>query len=103
MPAKTISSFLNQAQATCLEFYASGDHAFLLETTKTVQFKEALSKCGDGLLKFLMVELSTSEDCRDNETAIARIERAIDELAFMKDCLESLDDKEDQAQKDVQK
>lgn len=43
-------------------------------------FKEEIPDCGDGLLKFLMAELSSQEDCQDQETALQRVTSALAQL-----------------------
>lgn len=43
--------------------------------------------CEDGLLDFLLVELSTQEDCDTLQQAIQRVETAIQELQLVRDAL----------------
>lgn len=45
---------------------------------------------GDGLLKFVLVELSTKEGCENREEAIRRMNTAINELEGVRDGLENL-------------
>ena len=75
-----VRAFINRAQTTCLEFYASGSFGHLLGSESESEFKDALQNCGDGLLRFLVVELSANEDCEDIEDAIGRVSRAIEDL-----------------------
>lgn len=77
---KALPSFINEAQATCLKFYDGGDHEYLLSMDSETKFKEALDDCGDGLLRFLIVELSASEDCESTDEAIDRLSRAIEDI-----------------------
>ena len=79
----------NKAQALCLETYANGDFAHLLEIDSQASFDAALLDCGDGLLRFLVVELATSEDCDSTDTAINQIATAISDLTVVKDMLEA--------------
>ena len=71
---------LNLAQKTCLEFYAGGDFEHLGHIESEVDFAVALDDCGDGLLRFLVKELASSEDCDSVETAMHRLERAIEDI-----------------------
>lgn len=65
---------LNDIQKTVLRQYCNGEFA-------DISTYEELENCGDGLLRFLMVELSSEEDCTDLFTAAARIEAAQNQLA----------------------
>ena len=71
---------LNAAQKKCLEFYANGDFEHLADIESEFQFKESLNDCGDGLLRFLMNELASSEDCDSLETAMQRLDSAIEDI-----------------------
>jgi hypothetical protein len=86
--------FINKAQATCLEKYAQGDFAHLLEIESQSEFKDAIENCGDGLLRFLIVELSTSEDCDGTATAFNRVSTAIADLEKIKEALDELPEDE---------
>lgn len=74
----------NQAQKEVLTVYDEGQH--LVETPNDVP------TCGDGLLKFLMVELSDNEDCTTIEEAANRVRTAIEQLQKVQAHLESFDD-----------
>lgn len=52
--------------------------------------KQALDSCGDGLLRFLMVELSTSEACLDLADAEDRLAMAIKELEAVQGRMETI-------------
>ena len=76
---------INAYQRKVLDNYSNGDHSHILT-------KEELDDCGDGLLRFLMSELSASEDCDSIETARQRVETAIKDLEPL---LRELEDMED--------
>lgn len=83
MPSPVISqsnALLNKAQCICLEYYANGAFEHLLSIQSESELKAAISDCGDGLLRFLITELSSTEDCDSIETAIGRVSAAIDDL-----------------------
>ena len=69
-------------QQVVLESYADGFHA--------VQTPADVAGCGDGLLKFLLAELSVREDCADAEDAVKRLDSAIGLLDGLKGAFESL-------------
>lgn len=71
---------LNAAQMKCLEFYANGDFEHLAALESEAQFNAALRECGDGLLRFLMAELASSEDCDSVQTAMQRLDGAIEDI-----------------------
>lgn len=71
----------NEFQKQIIAAYNGGDH--LVETPADVD------DCGDGLLKFLLAELSTSEDCDSLETAHKRVETSIRQLQEVLSALES--------------
>ena len=69
---------LNAAQKKMLEVYASGDFAHLIEDdAKGADALELSRDLGDGLLTFLLVELSKDEDCDSDEEAISRLNTII--------------------------
>jgi len=53
-----------------------------------------LDRLGDGLLTYLLRELSAAEDCTDCATALARIERSMDDLTL---CISSIREMEDES------
>lgn len=71
---------LNDAQNAVLETYANGDFAHLIECPTKEALDVELENCGDGLLRFLMVELADQEDCFGLEEAVRRIKSAIEDL-----------------------
>ncbi len=63
-------------QAVC-RTYGEGDFASLADDP---DWYSALDEIGDTLFRFLMVELSTAEDCADFDEAIARLNTARDDV-----------------------
>jgi hypothetical protein len=68
-------------QQTVLAHYNQGEHF--------VEMPDDVAACGDGLLRFLLVELSNAEDCLDYEHALARLQTAIHQLTELHDAIES--------------
>jgi len=60
---------LNPFQLRCAAAYAGGEFAY-------VESLEQVRSISDTLFTFLMVELSTHEDCTDQTEAIRRVEMA---------------------------
>ncbi|WP_087863949.1 hypothetical protein [Comamonas thiooxydans] len=54
-------------------------------------FKEDIADCDDGLLKFLMAELSEKEDCSDRDEALKRVMTAQAQLRRIESALLSMD------------
>ncbi len=88
-----MKSYINAAQAVCLSLYASGDFEHLLESPSEDEFKKAVEESGDGLLRFLMTELATSEGCDSITEAMNRVHMAIEDLQGAKRNLEKELDK----------
>lgn len=84
--------FLNSAQLSCLENYNNGEFSYLIEAETKKVFEYSMEQCGDGLLQFLMIELSTAEDCESPHDALARIQSAINQLNEVCDGLGKLVD-----------
>jgi hypothetical protein len=72
--------WLNPGQRAILEKYARGQFSYLACSKSEEEFRSSVARCGDGVLKFLMTELSSAEDCSSGEQASARIEIAIAQL-----------------------
>jgi hypothetical protein len=70
-------AWLNPVQRAILNTYADRQFAYLEACNFEEEFQYALRGCGDGLLKFLMAETSTAEDCTSGDIAGARIENSI--------------------------
>lgn len=77
MPLRTA---LNPYQQQCLTNYDDGAFEHLRELPPEELARE-LEHCGDGLLRFMMVELADSEGCDSPEEARRRLELAGRQLA----------------------
>lgn len=78
------TDILNAAQKVVLENYSLGEFKHMLALTSDGELQTELALCGDGLLRFLIVGLSTKEDCLSLEEATDRISRAIQDLDELK-------------------
>lgn len=70
---------LNPWQRIAARTYAHGDFSHM-DTKTWAEVRGELDDCGDGLFKFTMIELATSEDCEDAEEALRRLRVAREEL-----------------------
>ena len=84
----TLPSFINAAQAISLKAYNEGEFSHLLDAKKEEEFTTGYKDCGDGLLSFLMVELSTQEDCESIDVAVKRVSSALTQLQDVFNALE---------------
>lgn len=82
-------SWLNKPQRLFLESYDDGQFAHLSSMATETEFRAELELCGDGLVKFFINELSTSEDCTDMAIARSRIERVMGQIAEVADAFET--------------
>lgn len=71
----------DQFQKIVAESYNGGDHLCLTPGDA--------KNCGDGLLTFLMAEISEREDCDSFECAVRRIDNAIRDLTRVSNALEA--------------
>ncbi|MHA3790543.1 hypothetical protein [Sphingomonas sp. YL-JM2C] len=76
---------LNAFQRACAQHYADGDFAH-------VETLDQVREQGDTLFTFLMVELSSSEDCDGRDESVRRVDTAIDNLRDVLDALQAMDD-----------
>lgn len=76
MPALHLSA----GQGVVLATYCGGEFSHLADAVTQQEFDEQLAEVGDGLFRFLMVELAQSEDCRTVQEALSRVETAIRDL-----------------------
>ncbi len=83
-----MKSYINASQAACLAMFGTGDFAHLLDASSEEQFKKGVEDSGDGLLRFLMMELATSEGSDSITEAMIRVHFAIEELQQVKEALE---------------
>ena len=74
-------SAFNQYQRLVIEVYDDGEFAELRP--------DEVSGCGDSLLKFLLSELSTREDCDSFETARDRLDTAERQLTEVREIFEA--------------
>ena len=88
-----MKSYINASQAACLAMFGSGDFAHLAQSTSEEEFKKGVEESGDGLLRFLMTELATSEGSDSITEAMNRVHFAIEELQHVKEALEKELDK----------
>lgn len=84
--------FLNAAQVAILGVYGNGDFAYLKDCSTRDDYVSQMHDCGDGLLRFLMVELDSKEDCNDLEEASSRIRSAIEDLEGVLESINNLVD-----------
>jgi hypothetical protein len=69
----------NKMQVAVLTHYARGEFSYLL-TSEEDQDDATLETCGDGLLRFIIQEISEDEGCDDSVTAEDRLETAIEQM-----------------------
>lgn len=86
---------LNQAQMIVIEDYAVGDFAHFNDFKTKEEFDSELENCGDTLFKFLMIELSESEDCSDIETSINRMNTVAESIRSIQSKLENFESNKD--------
>jgi len=71
----------DRIQSCVLAHYNGGEH--LVENPQDVPL------CGDGLLAYLLTELSEKEDCSDFNEALRRIRTSIEQLYVLQDAIEN--------------
>lgn len=81
---------LNAFQRAVLTRYAMGEFEHLTEPMSQKAFDEELARSGDGLLRYLVVELATSEGCTDDAEALRRIETTLDEVHAIRGAIEEV-------------
>lgn len=64
---------LTQWQHITLLSYDHGEFRHLAEIAEEQEFNKQLNQCGDGLLRFIIAEFSTKEDCATIDDAIHRM------------------------------
>jgi hypothetical protein len=75
------AQIFDRYQKIVVNSYNEGEH--LVTDPVTVH------DCGDGLLRFLLTELSEKEDCDSYDCAIQRLDSAISQLSSLKRTFES--------------
>ena len=83
-----MKSFINGAQAAVLSVYATGDFQHLAESESNDDFVDEYETSGDGLLRFLMVELADKEGCDSVTEGLNRVQAAINDLETVKRMME---------------
>jgi len=78
---------LNTIQTEVAKSYAEGDFSEIITSD---DWRHTLASCGDTLFSFLIIELSPGDDCENLETALARLQRAADDIETVFDHLEAL-------------
>lgn len=73
---------LSPIQTLLAHSYAEGAFRDII---KAAHWKAHLATCGDGLFRFLMTELSPSEDCQTVPDALHRLQRAADDIELVYD------------------
>ncbi|MBN3760875.1 hypothetical protein [Burkholderia sp. Ac-20365] len=68
---------LNPCQVGILDLYRGGEFKHLAQSKTVAEFRLALAQCGDGILRYLMVELSDNEDCYSLGEALSRVSSSI--------------------------
>jgi hypothetical protein len=81
---------VNDWQRVIARSYGGGDYAYLADIDDYAQLRQELSECGDTLFAFLMIELSEAEDCENLDTAMQRIDTAINDLGQVFDVLREM-------------
>lgn len=84
--------FLNAAQKSVIATYENGEFSELLDSESEEEFQKTLDSCGDTLFKFLMIELSSKEDCDSTETAYQRMSTVIQQVESVTQAIAALPD-----------
>ena len=84
---------VNEFQRAALEAYAFGDFNHI----ETYSYDEG---CGDSLLSFVLIELSSKERCDGWDTAIDRIETAVEDLKVVLNALQDAAERDGAGRKD---
>lgn len=82
------STLFTKQQAEALRHYDSGAFSHLLDCKDAGSLHAQLLDCGDGLLRYVMSDLSAHEGCSDTETALSRLRRASTVLGMIADTME---------------
>lgn len=77
---------LNDMQRAVLRDYDNGEFVYLSQQDSIFE----TDILGDGLLEFILIELSSKEDCESLEDGVSRITRARDDLDVCLVALEHL-------------
>lgn len=77
---KPLVDEFSSIQRVILDTYENGEFAHF----KTMA---ELKACGDSLIRFLVNECSTAEDCNDHDTAIHRLNSVISQVKVIRNTL----------------
>lgn len=89
-PMKAIRMIhMNSYQAAVARDYGGGDFN---DFPERATWREDLDDCGDGLFRFLMVELSEAEDCTSKAVAVQRLQNAVRDITGAIDAVDALPD-----------
>lgn len=80
---------LSESQAVVLASFCKGEFAHLGDARTVEEFERGIKACGNGLLRFVMQELSDDEDGGSVECGLDRVNAAVDELRNLADALAS--------------
>ena len=79
---------LSEPQKIALATYSDGEFAHMLDSTDEAELATDLERCGDGLLRFLMIELASSEGAHTLSDGQRRVQAAICDLVEVQDAIE---------------
>lgn len=77
-PCATPTSTMNACQCAVARAYGTGEFAHYATDP---EWRSTIEQCGDGLFRFLMIELSDTEDCHTVADAVQRLRAAATDLA----------------------
>lgn len=87
----TLMIHMNSYQTAVARQYGLGDFN---DYPEREDWRKDLDDCGDGLFRFLMIELADSEDCNSKYEAIHRLENAARDIAAAIHAIDALPDEE---------
>ncbi len=82
---------MNSYQTVVARTYGLADFS---DFPERATWREDLDDCGDGLFRFLMVELADAEDCTSKAEALQRLNNAAREIAAAIKDMDALPDEE---------
>ncbi len=82
---------MNSYQTAIARVYGLADFNDFPERKR---WREDLDDCGDGLFRFLMIELADAEDCNSKQEALDRLSIAARDIATAIEIVDALPDEE---------
>ncbi len=82
---------MNSYQAAVADHHGGGDFEYFPQLEN---WRKQLDDCGDGLFRFLMIELADAEDCNSKAEALRRLNNAARDIAAAIDAVDALPDEE---------